>query len=385
MLAKVGGFIVSIRLFVGLLLPVVVLATSLQVTAAATIEGSEQCGRCHTTIYQSWKNSVHANALDNDNFLAAYRATEETGDTARAKLCLQCHAPVTRLNGDSELLYHRTWEGVNCDICHSVAAVKQTKTGFEPVLKPGEVKYGPFEDAVAGAHKVQGTAIHTQSEMCAWCHQYTNPEGTAILATWSEWKKSKAAEKGLTCQSCHMAEASANATDPRLDRDPAARINLHSTPGAHSMEQLHKALSVSLRPKRDGDNLDVVVVITNKGAGHAVPTGMPGRRVVMTTELRVVGGETYKATRVFGKSLNTAAGELITRARDYFVPGVRLGSDTTIQPDEQRKELFHYKVPARSTAILTVKMFYEYSYSEAVGGQDRINFLSETRTIQPTR
>jgi hypothetical protein len=219
--------------------------------------------------------------------------------------------------------------------------------------------------------------------MCAWCHEYTNSEGTAILATYSEWKRSKAAEAGLTCQSCHMGEASANATDPRLDRDPGAKINLHATPGGHSLEQLHKALSVSLQPKRDGDNLDVEVVITNKGTGHAVPTGMPGRQVIMTTQLRVVGGETHEATRVFGKSLETAKGALITRDRDYFTDGVRLKSDTTIQPDEQRKVLFHYQVPARSTAILTVKLFYEHTYSGKVGERDRINFLSQKRTIRP--
>ena len=385
MFVEVGGFIVSKRPFVCLSLFAVVIAASLQAAASATIQGSEQCGRCHTTIYQSWKNSVHAEALGNENFLLAFRATQETGDAALAKLCLRCHAPVTRLNGDGELLYHLTWEGVNCDICHSVAAMNPTKSGFEPVLKPGDVKYGPFEDAVGDAHQVKGTEIHNQSEMCAWCHQYANPEGTPILATWSEWKKSKAAENGLTCQSCHMGEATTNATDPRLDRDPGARINLHAAPGGHSLEQLHKALSVALRPEREGDNLDVEVAITNKGAGHAVPTGMPGRRVIMTTELRVVGGETYEATRVFGKSLETADGELITRDRDYFMPGVRLKSDTTIQPDEQRKVLFHYKVPARATAIFTVKMFYEHTYSGAVGEKDRINFLSQKRTIRPGR
>jgi nitrate/TMAO reductase-like tetraheme cytochrome c subunit len=385
MFAKVGGFAVLMRSWVRLTLLAVVISASFLVAAAATIQGSEQCGRCHTTIYQSWKGSVHAEALGNENFLLAFRATEETGDAALAQLCLKCHAPVTELNGDKELLYHLTWEGVNCDICHSVAAMKKTKTGFEPVLKPGDVKYGPFEDAVPDAHEVQGTAIHTQSEMCAWCHEYTNPEGTPILATWSEWKKSKAAENGVTCQNCHMGEASASATDPRLDRDPGAKINLHSTPGGHSLDQLHKALSVSLQPKRDGDKLDVEVVITNKGAGHAVPTGMPGRRVIMTTQLRVVGGETHEATRVFGKSLETAKGELITRDRDYFTAGVRLKSDTTIQPDEQRKVLFHYQVPARSTAILTVKMFYEHTYSGSVGEKDRINFLSQKRTIRPSR
>jgi hypothetical protein len=262
--------------------------------------------------------------------------------------------------------------------------MKETKTGFEPVLKPGDVKYGPFDDAVADAHGVQGTEVHTRSELCAWCHQYTNPEGTPILATYSEWKESKAAEEGQTCQSCHMGEASASATDPRLDRDPNAKINLHTSPGAHSLEQLHKALSVSLRPRRDGDNLDVEVEINNKGAGHAVPTGMPGRRVIMTTELRVVGGETYEATRVFGKTLENAAGDVITRDRDYFVPGVKLKSDTTIQADERRKVLFHYKVPARATAILNLKLFYEHTYSGAVGEKDRINFLSQKRTIRPS-
>jgi hypothetical protein len=353
--------------------------------AAAEVELSERCGRCHETIYKTWKSSLHAESLRNDNFLHAFRDTQEAEGQELASLCLRCHAPIREVIADDDLIYHLTWEGVNCDICHSLSAVKKTKSGFDPVFDLENGKFGPFEDSSDDAHEIQYSPLHSSSELCAWCHEYTNSAGTPVLATWSEWKKSKAAASGQTCQSCHMGEVSGDAVDPRLDRDPAASINLHSARGGHSLDQLHKALSISLQPERIGAGIEVAVLVRNKGAGHAVPTGMPGRRVILELELRVVGGEVFKKIRVYGKQFETEDGREIRLDREYFKPGIKLKSDTTLQSDELRTERFRFPVPEKSTAILKVRMFYEHTLSGGDQTVDRINFFSEKRTLRPKR
>ncbi len=179
-----------------LLWPLLILILVTGLAAAADVELSERCGRCHETIFKTWKSSVHAESLRNDNFLPAFRDTQEAEGRELARLCLRCHAPIQKVNGDEDLVYHLTWEGVSCDICHSLSGVKKTKTGFDPIFEFGNGKFGPFEDSSDDAHEVVYSPLHTSSELCAWCHEYTNPSGTPVLATWTEWKKSKAAENG---------------------------------------------------------------------------------------------------------------------------------------------------------------------------------------------
>jgi hypothetical protein len=368
-----------------LLWPMLILLMVPCFVPAAEVELSERCGRCHETIYETWKSSLHAESLSNDNFLRAFRDTQEAEGQELASLCLRCHAPILEINHDDDLVYHLTWDGVNCDICHSLSAVKKTKTGFDPVFELENGKFGPFEDSSDDAHEVRYSPLHTSSELCAWCHEYSNKDGTPILATWSEWKKSKAAEAGQTCQSCHMGEVSGDAVDPRLDRDPAASINLHTARGGHSLEQLHKAVAITLQPERKGASIEVAVLVKNKGAGHAVPTGMPGRRVILDLQLRVVGGEVFEETRVYGKVFETESGSEIRLDREYFKPGIKLRSDTTLQPDELRTERFRFPVPGKSTAILKVRMYYEHTQSGSDQSVERINFFSEKRTLGPKR
>ena len=118
--------------------------------------------------------------------------------------------------------------------------------------------------------------------------------------------------------------------DPRVKRDARSEVNLHAMPGGHSLEQLHKALGVAIRPDRIGDELSLSVELTNRGAGHAVPTGMPGRRIVLELEVTTSDGLSFDDLRTYGKYFQNAEGKTISHVADYFGRGVRLESDTRI-------------------------------------------------------
>lgn len=329
-----------------------------------------------------WKASVHAKSMENEIFQQAYQEVSALGDPA-ARDCLKCHAPAIDLNGDLKLEQKITWEGVSCDICHSLVSVDLSGPVPRLGLDVGAVKRGPIRNAASMAHDVAYSELHTQSLVCAGCHEYTNREGTPIITTYSEWQGSDMSKRGKTCQSCHMVQVRAHVVDPKILREADAQVNLHEMPGGHSLEQLHKALEMALQTSRDGDRLLLGVVLTNKGAGHAVPTGMPGRRVILEVQVRSGKELSYTEQRVYTRSYVSAKGEPVTRDSGYFSKGVRLVSDTRLKPGERRAEPFRFQVPRSETAFVTVKLFYEHAPTGGMENRTWITFQSESRTLLP--
>ncbi len=341
---------------------------------------SDICGMCHRDIYRMWRSSAHARSMDNAVFLATYRQAELEDGPGAVRLCLDCHAPMVAVNGDDELVRRVTWEGVNCDTCHSMVSVELLESGPRFELDIGPTKRGPIEGVSELAHKVAFSPLHRSSLACAPCHEFVNSEGTAILSTYSEWLESGAAARGETCQHCHMSLTVGDVVDPRIKSVPQATVNIHKMPGGHSLAQLHKAIGVGVFPTRRGDNLEVQVKLRNKGAGHSVPTGMPGRRIVLRITVTGQQGDKLVEERTYGKVMTDAAGEPISRVVDYFAKGVRAGSDNRLSADESRTETFHFTVPSESNAQVETQLHYEH----ALGGGDRtwITFFSERRFIR---
>jgi hypothetical protein len=287
------------------------------------------------------------------------------------------------LNGDTGLNYRATWEGVNCEVCHSLSAVDLSGDGPRHVLDPGPVERGPIKDASAEAHGVAFSPLHTTAEACAWCHEYVNSEGTPIMTTYSEWKESSAAKEGITCQNCHMGLTDQEVVDPRVERLPGSEINLHQVPGGHSLDQLHEALGLAIRHDRKDEALEIEIELRNKGAGHAVPTGMPGRRVVLLLNLRTSDGGSFEESRAYGRAFVDAKKNPIVRDCDYFTSGVKQQSDDRIRADERRTETFRFPVKREATAYLEVKLRYEHRPTGGDEGQTSLVFLSEKRTLVP--
>ncbi|MFI5312035.1 MAG: hypothetical protein ACHQQ3_12420, partial [Gemmatimonadales bacterium] len=225
--------------------------------------------------------------------------------------------------------------------------------------------------------------LHTKALVCAGCHEFRNGDGVPIITTYSEWEQSTAAKDGRTCQTCHMGLTRANVVDPKVKRLAMSRVNLHEVPGGHSLEQLHKALAVSMRPSRDGNDLVLEIQIANKGAGHAVPTGMPGRRVTLAVNVRTSDGKTASEKRTYARVLRDAAGKPIERDGQCFAPGVSLASDTRIGPDEQRVETLRFPIAPDATAQVMLQLTYEHAPTGGAEDRTRLTIYSEERTVPP--
>jgi hypothetical protein len=342
---------------------------------------SEECGTCHRDIWEMWRASAHSRSLESQTFRDACQETADRYGDEVANVCLGCHAPMLGVTGDTKMRLKVTWEGVNCDVCHGLVSVDLSGRTPTQVLEIGSVKHGPIKDAHSTGHDVAYSELHTQSLVCAGCHEYVNPEGVSILATFSEWKASSYAKKGETCQNCHMGRTAANIVDPRVARVSHATVNIHEVPGGHSLTQLNLAVGIDVDQDRQADRLILDLTLENKGAGHAVPTGMPGRRMILELKVQSSSGQRFEEQRVYGRFMNDKDGNTITKDGGYFGPGITEESDSRLQPDESRKERFEFPVSSDDTVFYTIKLHYEHSPLGQDEGRTRLTFYTTNRTL----
>ncbi|MGD9546348.1 MAG: FlgD immunoglobulin-like domain containing protein [Candidatus Krumholzibacteriia bacterium] len=236
---------------------------------------SVTCIACHGEYdpavepWHNWQGSMMAQAMRDP----LYRATLEVAESAvpgAGDLCLRCHTPGGWQEGRSTdtlggMLLEKDYQGVQCDYCHrlvdpvyvegvSPAVDLEILNGLgsiplEPangqfVTDPSPVKRGPYDDAQA-SHQWLHSEFTLSSDMCATCHDVSNPAFVAgaepglyevqaldaphpdgdkrnmfpVERTFSEWSVSDYASGGVyqpqfagdkpdgivsTCQDCHM-------------------------------------------------------------------------------------------------------------------------------------------------------------------------------------
>ncbi len=338
-----------------------------------------KCAECHaaatpkdvTLPSDEWRLDVHAQAATNPRFLSMYNGTDVYGrqspltafvnkrDYGRMPLqpdlsqpyygpgykldspestgnCAACHLPAAAVNNpygtDPNVITDVDREGVTCDFCHKIWAVKlDPSTGLPSANMPGVLSFefrrppddhqlfiGPFDDVAPGEDTF--SPLQNQSEFCAPCH-FGVFWGTPVYNSFGEWRTSPYGDpaSGLfqTCQDCHMPHPDAGHfarfEAGGLERDPEA-IFSHRMPGASDQNLLQNSAKLSVTAERSEDLIQVEVEITNSGTGHHLPTDSPLRQVILVV----------KATDQRGQSLPLREGPTLPGwAGDFTgLPGV---------------------------------------------------------------
>jgi hypothetical protein len=333
----------------------------------AMLTSAEECGRCHRDIYRYWKASLHAQAADDPRFQTVFtKLKEESGRTDLDGLCLRCHAPALLHGQDAKWERKVSWEGVTCDFCHSVRNVtSDAKAPF--VLDVGLIKSGPLRDAQPTVHGARYADAFASSMICNPCHQFTNEKGLDVLSTYSEWQSSPYPARSITCQSCHMRNTSGKVVDPKVLRVASSSVNLHEMPGGHSVTELNRALLAVIASERHGNTVDVTVQVSNRGAGHRLPTGSPLRTIVMVVQVDSGTGKAQTATRTYGRVVVDDNNQEAQDEATVWLRGTRVVRDDRLAPSERRVEKFSFPMPA-NTPVRSVAKFY-YRYSPEVPGK----------------
>ena len=209
------------------------------------------CAQCHPSHFREWSVSPHAYAQMSPVFNAMHGAIVKLTNGTNGDFCIRCHTPVGMNLGEdifmSNMDRHPTSrEGVTCIVCHRVNKSYGKLSGrlaivegdlFEPVYGPTgnkEVKR-VIESGEYGVNATRGKAglsIHTEAEkffqlttsgLCGACHDVNLVNGFRLEEAFSEYKHSPAAEKGISCQDCHMGVKPGVVSGYR--EEPAAVVN----------------------------------------------------------------------------------------------------------------------------------------------------------------
>ncbi len=356
-----------------------------QPNESGSIERITRCSNCHGGYGQlwaeplfNWQGSMMAQAM-RDPFFVACMAIANQDAPQSGDLCIRCHAPAGWLEGrsvptDGSALTADDQQGIQCDFCHrnvkpspigtnpypnnqtytaNTFPLDQTYLGSITAIPPqsgngGYVvdsdvgKRGPYAQTVA-RHTDYYSPFHSDANMCATCHDVSNPaftrqpDGTyapnafdapsptfnthdmfPIERTFSEWLMSAynsldgvyAPQFGgnldtvRTCQDCHMRDVTGKGCD-KADAPTRTDLPKHDMTGGNTVVpywvaqqfpgdvntlaldsavtrahyMLENAASLDVTMDYAGTDLMAYVRVTNE-TGHKLPSGYPeGRRM----------------------------------------------------------------------------------------------------------
>jgi hypothetical protein len=273
-----------------------------------------ECNGCHGEITGQWRRSAHAGAASNPYYLAVTDLLIQEQGVAAARFCATCHNPIGLIQGEIDALaaneaalrsdgagqaraYQaralsvplaisaRADEGVSCVLCHQgvPAATRPGNGSLRFVPESDPFPSAPYQQLLLRVdplshRRAMAPAGLQQAALCGACHNVYAPNGMALEPTFDEWRASPYPDRGVTCQHCHMPAAPINPVNSDLARRSASHGDLHAgweEEGSLLQQAATLELQWQWKPAgaADAPTLLATVIITNSGAGHALPTG----------------------------------------------------------------------------------------------------------------
>jgi len=357
------------------------------------------CMTCHPEIYGQWSLSMHNNSYKDPLFQKVYElAVKDTGgDKTIEAFCIACHSPIGFTSGeippsDGSKLSEIAKDGVQCDFCHTVK--KSHGIGnFAAINKPGDIKWGPFDDAISSFHQTEFSELHTKAEFCGMCHNVSHPNNNLPLEnTYTEWKEGPYSAQGIQCQDCHMTPGP-GVTKPNPGKaaimgPEREHIYTHSVVGGNvavakllgsveraslAEERLQAAASLEIIPPKamnPGEKAILKIKVTNQGAGHYLPTGLTetrqmwlyvkikdreGKTIFSSGELDM-HGEIKEGSIIY----NTVVADSSGKPTHKVWRAEKIIYDHRIPPKESVTETYSFKVPNSSPGPFTVETVLKY-------------------------
>jgi len=208
------------------------------------------CGTCHPKQYEEWAISQHSYAQLSPVYMAINNFLNFSTSSSMGDFCLRCHNQVGANLGESPFIsnlerHPTSREGITCVVCHRITKGYNKVSGrlalaegslLEPVYGPkgNEEMERVLKDdkyRVVTEEEELGRKIHTEAKkfspistptFCGSCHDVTLFNGFRLEEAFSEYRLSPAADRGVTCQDCHMGKIQGIPSD--FDYGPAAVV-----------------------------------------------------------------------------------------------------------------------------------------------------------------
>jgi HEAT repeat protein len=223
---------------------------------------SRFCAECHPAIYAEHERSTHGRAFTDEEVRLATGRFDH-GD------CIICHTPrpifETGIGMNPMRRYHDLEEGNTCMTCH-------WRQGYDySAFEGGDECMQAFDPRVG------------EVEACASCHRN---HGTPFQ--WATAPLGKG--KDRACIDCHMHAVKRPVAVGEVPR----YVSTHSFPGSRDEEQLRRAYRFEAEIQEN----EVVVSVTNRGAGHNFPTELKQRSVESLVVVKDVDGREVSRSRM---------------------------------------------------------------------------------------
>jgi hypothetical protein len=434
-------------------------------------EGEDQgCAACHSTDgkeddtllpVDEWRTDAHSQSAKNPRFITMYNGTDVLGnqspltqfvnnrdygtfplppDTDQPyygpgyKLdfpetdgnCAACHTPAASVNDPYGINPAKVTgvaaEGIPCDFCHKVWAVRLNPEDSLPYPNmPGVLSFefrrppeghqffaGPYDDVAPGEDTY--SPLQVESAFCAPCH-FAVFWDTVVYNSYGEWLESVYSdqESEKTCQSCHMpvgqADHFALAEVGGLIRDPGT-IPSHKMLGVMDQAFMQDAVTMMVNADRVGEQISVQVEIFNDNTGHHIPTDSPLRHLILVVEAFDADGQ--RLAQVSGPLVEEYAGvgdpeegyyaglpgmvyakileELwteISPSGSYWNP-TRVVSDNRIAAMDTANSDYAFSAPGKGNITITVRLIFRRAFIGIIDwkGWDTPDILMAKETIQ---
>lgn len=286
------------------------------------------CGSCHADQYRDWQTALHAHAMGPG--LLGQLLEMDAADGEQHQDCIRCHAPLAEQADDLAAALAasgspssaRHSEGVVCAACH-VRAHQRSGPPRRDRSAPDAA-----QNAVLPHAGFTATPAFEDARFCSACHQFQPDEyavnGKLLENTYEEWRASRHAREGRTCQSCHMPE------------------RRHLWRGIHDPEMVRSGVEFSVEGGDElvGGVIRAALVVRNSGTGHYFPTYVTPRLIA---EIEQLDGA--------GRSLpETRVEQLIQRQLPLDLG--REIADTRLPPDGEMR--LAYQRPRQRGAVALV-------------------------------
>jgi nitrate/TMAO reductase-like tetraheme cytochrome c subunit len=323
-----GRNCMSVKVIFGTVIGLMLMWMIPAVHAQGEFQISYSCANCHQERYNEWSRSMHALSVNDPIFEAAYLRALESDPKYRG-YCLTCHSPTTRITNDLNLTKSISVEGVTCSFCHSVTGVVNNTYNFSQ----NNPMQGPYTDSKTDAHASAYSELHTKSEFCAGCHDFSI-NGVPISQTYTEWKQGPYAAK--QCQDCHMETRTEAAAKNGTIRE---KVYQHFWYGGHTGQFLENAFQIKSSIQKTGNRVKVTLNITNNNVGHMIPSGLPSRKVILDFNASdMQGKEIYSSQKVYAKII---VDQYNNEVSDFW-KAASVAKDNRFKPGESRIEVFEF-------------------------------------------
>lgn len=331
------------------------------------------CG-CHSGLVNEWSESMHALALEDPIYQAKLQEAKDATDGALGAFCNACHGPIATMTReiDSEKMSPVSSEAIGCSFCHQAVGLNGKPANTSHLVETDGVRRAQLKDPEA-PHPAAYSAFHESAEFCGGCHNVDHPiNGMHLEATYTEWKNGPWARDGVVCQDCHMS-SQPGAIGPSRGRAAAGapeRMNISRMlfvggqvelgPSDIATARLQSAADLVLEVPSivaAGESVEVTVTITNKGAGHYLPTGLTEvREMWLAVYAEEESGErTQIGERRFGTILQDDKGN----APAELWEATSIKSDDRIPPRESVTDTFEFTMPAGAErAGISAALYY---------------------------